>query len=1391
MASQISKTQAKHVVQGLAEQWGFLDKDMMDDIERLAKELYSSNARFIFELLQNADDNKFSEAKKAGTVPRITFKVYDSHLVVECNEDGFTERDLTAICHVGQSTKSSDYGYIGAKGIGFKSVFIVATEVYIQSGNFSFKFENKKDDPGLGMVRPIWVDSSETLAAPLTRMTLCLRDDEPGSGDLRSHVVSQLDTLQESCLLFLKKLQCIRTEHYKDGRLLRSTELKKAVIDDFRIRVNRSSVSDKQEAIKSQLYHVTKLKAHDLPWSQGRSSPTSENARANASSAEVILAFPLTEEFAPLCADRQHLFAFLPLGEHGYKFIIHSDFDTKVDREGIVITSKRNHALRKWIAAAFVSAIVEFCDHPTLCYQWPLFLPDLEETKWDSFWVGLNSEIRQQLSEAEVLRSRTKRQPRRIRDIRRLPEDEQLDGEPLFTDDEKDMFISPRYQLTTLNILMDYGLTFLNLNEFFDFVEKDLNSPEPRLHGHSTEAWQSAVAKLFCSWLDQKLAIAQRLKSLSLIPLAKRTWTSANTSTVYFPTTKGYTIPHCLDLDILDPDAMAQRVYDLYVAIAAKHAAQIDSASTATKLKNYFYEKAILVPLEDQTCFKHTKDCVWQGPATLRTKHALRPLLSRTVGDGQMVYIEQLFHKIVGIPSTSAEDIIADLEYIRDKVENTGDNDEEITELYKYLDRARFSAPKLRSILTQKPLIMVISHGERGWYKLSDTLWSSSAAIRGKVTLDTQYEELEGFFVSKLGVRSLTLEMVYDELKQEPQTNSVEDVNVAMLALSDFLRRERTRLDPSPLLRAKIFPVKYGNSEPVLRSASADFAISDRAHLREHFWGRVAMLSFDLEDIHKLRPFFAWTELEGRFLSNSVKDITSVLPNSGKPISAAGRDLRRKAYFILRVAATCGSPKYHDSYSELYQLLRDAETIETDGIHTSLQLSQNGEAVSIEDSSPNVFIDHEPPHFKVYVPKQKKAQTVAFSSVLPRKLLWWLMEYPEGHIEDHTDTAAINALSLVFACDVQALDDILDRQSILRIEVDNVDHLESEAEEDEEEEAADTGDAIRHSVSNNARTETETLAEVFAQSHMARDRSSQSSEPTIRPYTPQSSTYSIASPTGSTATAQPSYTPAALPLSSSMGLTLSTPVAAGVDDGQYRTILERVVDSARSASFPSRGAFNLDSLRNALFVELGGHVPYSFNGIDVSAGLRSDTQLERDKKVGAAGELYIYELLSRLRLSGWGLGNWQSTIRTYVRAHPEYVDLERWGLRETADFVYDDSAGDFTSVLIDAGYLSEDWRSARPKYYIEVKTTTSHRSTPFYMSSHQYDLMQSKHLSQDRSEVYMILRVFGLSGALGMCAYLDPEELRQNGGLLFNALTWSVVPRGMTTDSTPHLHECS
>lgn len=47
-------------------------------------------------------------------------------------------------------------------------------------------------------------------------------------------------------------------------------------------------------------------------------------------------------------------------------------------------------------------------------------------------------------------------------------------------------------------------------------------------------------------------------------------------------------------------------------------------------------------------------------------------------------------------------------------------------------------------------------------------------------------------------------------------------------------------------------------------------------------------------------------------------------------------------------------------------------------------------------------------------------------------------------------------------------------------------------------------------------------------------------------------------------------------------------------------------------------------------------------------------------------------------------------------------------------------------MLIGCGYLDhDDWHGARPKYYIEVKTTTRPRDTPFYMSGKQYRLVST------------------------------------------------------------------
>ena len=78
-------------------------------IERLASDLYSTDVHFVLELIQNADDNSYSDS----IVPSLFFDLSPSAVIVSNNEIGFSERNMRALCDVGSSTKAQSEGYIG------------------------------------------------------------------------------------------------------------------------------------------------------------------------------------------------------------------------------------------------------------------------------------------------------------------------------------------------------------------------------------------------------------------------------------------------------------------------------------------------------------------------------------------------------------------------------------------------------------------------------------------------------------------------------------------------------------------------------------------------------------------------------------------------------------------------------------------------------------------------------------------------------------------------------------------------------------------------------------------------------------------------------------------------------------------------------------------------------------------------------------------------------------------------------------------------------------------------------------------------------------------------------------------------------------------------------
>lgn len=162
-----------------------------------------------------------------------------------------------------------------------------------------------------------------------------------------------------------------------------------------------------------------------------------------------------------------------------------------------------------------------------------------------------------------ILRSRNRNHLRLINDVFILLSGAMDgDGQPVFDDPAKDLYLSPNYPQTSVNILKEYGLQPVSVNILVNLLEADVPSANSKMHGsHTTEEWHSVVARMLSLWFERKFTLAQQsLKSLPLLPLRDEEWTSTTSGPVYFSATRDINIPDSLDLRVIrlsaskDPD---------------------------------------------------------------------------------------------------------------------------------------------------------------------------------------------------------------------------------------------------------------------------------------------------------------------------------------------------------------------------------------------------------------------------------------------------------------------------------------------------------------------------------------------------------------------------------------------------------------------------------------------------------------------------------------------------------------------------------------------------------------------------------------------------------------------------------------------------------------------
>lgn len=347
----MSSEQFEHIQQirmGFHEGSEKLKSSLNNSIETLADDLYNKDIHFVFELIQNAEDNLYENHNT--TSPYISFRLTKTDptftsgsngaLIIQNNETGFNRDNVEAICAVGETTKKKAQGYIGEKGIGFKSVFRVTDNPHIFSNGYHFSLPKFDEETKLGYIVPQWIDAlPDDLNLSETHIILPLTKNDFGY----EKIEEMLQDIEPEVILFLSTLQEIRIETDSGDNL---TILKdNSAAPEVGIIVEGKKQGDSFSKTENFLVCT---KRSDKP------SNISHEKRVGIDKRDVSVAFSLDQNSKA----GGKIFAYLPVrSDTNFPFLINADFILPSSREDLQDVPW-NHWLMKCVANLVTSHLL-------------------------------------------------------------------------------------------------------------------------------------------------------------------------------------------------------------------------------------------------------------------------------------------------------------------------------------------------------------------------------------------------------------------------------------------------------------------------------------------------------------------------------------------------------------------------------------------------------------------------------------------------------------------------------------------------------------------------------------------------------------------------------------------------------------------------------------------------------------------------------------------------------------------------------------------------------------------------------------------------------------------------------------------------------------------------
>lgn len=301
-------------------------------LNTVAVDIYSESQRFLFELIQNADDAAHGPGNE------VHFEFLPGCLIACHKGKPFTEADIDAITDAGASTKAADNTKTGYKGIGFKSVFGKSKCVTICSDGYQFRFDkaaNKKDYPW--QIIPIWMETSELpaevaqfIARNEYAVYTCL--ELADAAELQQEMGELLKSPQ--LLLFLRNITQISVA--ENARQLYS--IRKQTVRETGAYRQVQLFSQEQLISTWLLQTFEQIPLPEEVRAQLEDDEKTPEKLKSATVTEVAFAAKLDNGLlVPLGRDESLLFTYLPtkVKEFNFPFLVNGTFLTNASREAL------------------------------------------------------------------------------------------------------------------------------------------------------------------------------------------------------------------------------------------------------------------------------------------------------------------------------------------------------------------------------------------------------------------------------------------------------------------------------------------------------------------------------------------------------------------------------------------------------------------------------------------------------------------------------------------------------------------------------------------------------------------------------------------------------------------------------------------------------------------------------------------------------------------------------------------------------------------------------------------------------------------------------------------------------------------------------------------------